>query len=73
MKDRSRRSFGKESKKMVVELHKCGKSSNEIGMELGIPGDMVRSWSRKYEFNVEHGFSGNGKLVLSPEGNSQIE
>ncbi|WP_339704497.1 hypothetical protein [Algoriphagus aquimarinus] len=33
MKDRSRRSFDKVFKLMVLELHKSGKSSNEIGRD----------------------------------------
>ncbi len=52
---------------MVVELHKSGKSSNEIGRELGIPGDMVRRWSREFASAGESGFTGNGKPVLTPE------
>jgi transposase len=67
MNDRTRRSFDKEFKKMVVELHKSGKSSNEIGRELGIPGDMVRRWSREYESHGDQSFAGNGKLILSTE------
>lgn len=67
MKDRTRRSFDKEFKKMVVELHKSGKSSYEIARELDIPGDMVRRWSREYESNGDQSFAGNGKPILSPE------
>lgn len=67
MKEGTRRSFDKEFKKMVVELHKSGKSSNEIGIELGIPGDMVRRWSREYESNGDQSFAGNGKPILSAE------
>jgi transposase len=67
MKEGTRRSFDKEFKKMVVELHKSGKSSNEIGSELGIPGDMVRRWSREYESHADQSFAGNGKPILSPE------
>lgn len=52
---------------MVVELHKTGKSSNEIGLELGIPGDMVRRWSREHEANGDASFAGNGKQILSNE------
>lgn len=42
MKEGTRKSFYKEFKKMVVELHKYGKSSNEIGRELGIPDEATK-------------------------------
>jgi transposase len=67
MKDRTRRRFDKQFKKMAVELHKSGKSSNEIGRELGIPGDMVRRWSREFESHGDQSFAGNGKAILTPE------
>ena len=52
---------------MVVELHKSGKSSREIGRELGIPSDMVRRWSREYEAAGDDSFSGNGRPVMTAE------
>jgi transposase len=67
MNDRSRRTFDKAFKVMVVELHKSGKSSNEIGRDLSIPGDMVRRWSREHTSSGEGSFSGNGKPVLTSE------
>jgi len=67
MKRGTRRSYDKEFKKMVVELHKSGKSSYEIARELDIPGDMVRRWSREYKSNGDRSFAGNGKPILSPE------
>lgn len=67
MNDRLRRTFDKTFKLMVVKLHKSGKSSNEIGRELGIPGDMVRRWSREFASTGESSFTGNGKPVLTPE------
>jgi transposase len=67
MKDKTRRSFDKEFKEMVVKLHKTGKSSNEIGRELGIPRDMVSRWCREHESHGDQSFSGNGKAILSPE------
>jgi hypothetical protein len=39
MNDRTRRSFDMEFKRMVVELHKSGISSREIGREFGIRYD----------------------------------
>jgi len=67
MKDKTGRSFDKQFKKMVVELHKSGKSSNEIGSELGIPANMIRRWSREYESQGDQSFAGNGKAILTPE------
>jgi transposase len=67
MNDRSRRTFDKAFKVMVVELHKSGKSSNEIGRDLSISGDMVRRWSREHASSGEGSFSGNGKPVLTSE------
>jgi transposase-like protein len=67
MEERTRRSFDKEFKRMVVELHKNGKSSNELEKELDIPSDMIRRWSREYNANGNQSFSGNGKQILSPE------
>tara|TARA_R110002020_G_scaffold282383_1_gene498084 strand:- start:331 stop:648 length:318 start_codon:yes stop_codon:yes gene_type:complete len=67
MKKRERRSFDKDFKLMVVELHKSGKSSNEISRELGIPADMVRRWSREYKNSAEASFAGNGKPVMTAE------
>jgi transposase len=67
MEERTRRSFDKEFKRMDVELHKSGKSTNEPGKELDIPSDMIRRWSRAYNANGYQSFSGNGKQILSPE------
>jgi len=73
MEERTRRSFDKEFKRMVVELHKNGKSSNELEKELDIPSDMIRRWSRAYNANGDQSFSGNGKQILSPEQKEIIE
>ena len=50
-----------------MELHKSGKSSNEISRELGIPADIVRRWSREYKNSAEASFAGNGKPVMTAE------
>ncbi len=52
---------------MVVELHKSGKSSNEISRELGIPSDMVRRWSREFAFSGDTSFAGSGKQIMTAE------
>jgi transposase len=67
MNDRSRRTFDKAFKVMVVELHKNGKSSREISHDLDIPSEMVRRWSREYSAVVDSSFTGNGKPVVTPE------
>jgi len=67
MKNRERRTFDKAFKVMVVELHKSGKSSNEIGRVLGIPGDMVSCWSPEHATSGEGSFSGNGNPVLTSD------
>lgn len=73
MENKTRRKFDKAFKKMVVELFRSGKTSTEIGEELGIGSDMVRRWSREYSVSGESSFTGNGKPVLSPEQTEIIE
>jgi transposase len=67
MNDRSRRTYDKAFKVMVVELHKSGKSSREISRDLDIPSEMVRRWSREYSAVGDSSFTGNGKPVVTPE------
>ena len=67
MNDRSRRTFDKAFKVMVVELHKNGKSSGEISRDLDIPSQMVWRWSSKYSAVGDSSFTGNGKSVVTPE------
>lgn len=52
---------------MVVELHRSGKSSREIGRDLDLPADMVRRWSREHAATGESSFAGNGKAIMTPE------
>lgn len=67
MEKKSRRIFDKSFKLMVVDLHRNGKSSREIGRELDLPADMVRRWCREYSSSGDAGFSGNGNIILTPE------
>jgi transposase len=67
MKKREGRSFDKAFKLMVVQLHRSGKSSTEIGRELDIPADMVRRWSREHSASGEASFAGNGKAILTAD------
>ncbi|WP_439487201.1 hypothetical protein [Algoriphagus sp.] len=48
-----------------MEVHTSGKSSNRTGRDLGIPGDMIRQWSREFILTGQAGFSGSGKTILS--------
>ena len=66
MKKRERRSFDKNFKLMVMELHK-GKSSREIGREQGLLSDMVRRWSRENSAGGEASIAGNGIAILTAE------
>lgn len=67
MKKRERRSFDQAFKLMVVELHRNGKSSHQIGRELSIPADMVRRWSREHAAAGQASFAGNGKPLMTAE------
>lgn len=55
-----RRSYDKEFKLMAVELMNSGKSSIEVGQDLGIAPDLVRRWKREYQQFNEGSFSGKG-------------
>ena len=50
---------------MVVELHRNGKSSHEIGRELSISFDMVRRWIREHKAAGEASFTGNGNALMT--------
>jgi len=52
---------------MVVELHKSGKSSRDISVDLDIPSEMVRRWSREFSAAGNSSFAGNGKAILTAE------
>lgn len=57
--------FDREFKLMAVELLNSGKSSTQIGKELGIGHDTARRW--KDQFDLKHGRSSGGKPILSKE------
>ncbi len=44
-----KRSYDKEFKLIAVELMTSGKTSIEVGEELGIAPDLVRRWNREYK------------------------
>jgi transposase len=48
-------------------LHLSGKSSTDIGRDLGIGPDLVRRWSREFKSDSSASFPGNGKQILSEE------
>ena len=64
---KKRRSYDKEFKLMAVELMTSGKTSVEVGKDLGIEPDLVRRWKREYERYNEGSFSGKGIPNMTPE------
>ena len=67
MSKRERRKFDKVFKTMAVELQLSGKSSTEIGSELGIGPDLVRRWTREFKSGGVKSFPGNGNMNHSSE------
>lgn len=64
---REKRKFDKEFKLMAVEMMNSGKTSTEVGLELGIGSDLVRRWRREHERYNEGSFSGKGVPNMTPE------
>ncbi len=64
---KERKKYDKEFKLMAVEMMNSGKTSTEVGIELGIGSDLVRRWRREYERFNEGSFSGNGVPKMTPE------
>ena len=62
-----KRSYDKEFKLIAVELMISGKTSTEVGTELGIAPDLVRRWRREYKKFNEGSFSGKGVPNMTPE------
>ncbi len=52
---------------MAVDMMNTGKTSTEVGMELGIGPDLVRRWRRELEKYNEGSFSGKGVPNMTPE------
>ncbi|ERM80125.1 hypothetical protein P872_09015 [Rhodonellum psychrophilum GCM71 = DSM 17998] len=67
MSKRERRKFDKAFKTMAVELQLSGKTSTEIGSELGIGPDLVRRWTREFKSDGVKSFPGNGNMNHSSE------
>ncbi len=67
MSKRERRKFDPAFKTMAVELHLSGKSSQEVGRELGIRPDLISRWTREYKADGAGSFPGNGKQNLTGE------
>lgn len=63
----TRRHYDKEFKRMAVELVESGKSTSEVGNDLGIAPDLVRRWRREFTANQTGCFSGHGNENLTPE------
>ncbi|AZQ63303.1 transposase [Flammeovirga pectinis] len=62
---KKRTAYDKEFKQMVVNLHKTGKSIQEVGRELELNTNMVARWIREEEKYGENSFQGNGKPVMT--------
>jgi len=67
MSKRERKSYDKAFKVMAVELFQTGKSSVEVGNDLGIAPDLVRRWSREVKASEPGSFPGNGKQYQTEE------
>ena len=65
--EKSRRKFDPEFKRMAVELCNSGKTSTQVGLELGIRAELVSRWKREFKSNPSGSFSGNGNVNLTPE------
>lgn len=64
---KERRSYDKSFKVMAVELYQNGKTSVEVGNDLGIGADLVRRWSGELTKSKSGSFPGNGKQLLTEE------
>jgi len=62
-----RRKYDKEFKLMAVDLMNSGKTSPQVGSELGIAPDLVRRWRREFKKYNEGSFSGNGIANMTLE------
>jgi len=67
MKNKERRSYDKSFKVMAVELYHNGKTSNEVGEDLGISGYLVRRWSSELKTAKSDSFPGNGRQNLTED------
>lgn len=64
---RKNRRYDKAFKIMAVELYQNGKTSVEVGEDLGIAPDLVRRWSKEIREGESKSFPGNGKQNLTDE------
>ncbi len=67
MNKKERRSYDKSFKLMAVELYRNGKTSQEVGADLGIGADLIRRWSKELKEGNFRSFPGNGKQNLTEE------
>lgn len=73
MVKKERRHYDKAFKIMAVELFLNGKTSVEVGADLGIASDLVRRWARELKVGESNSFPGNGKQNLTDEQKEIIE
>jgi transposase len=67
MYKKERRSYDKEFKLMAVKLFQNGKTSVEVGADLGVASDLVRRWSREFKASELDSFPGKGNQNLTEE------
>lgn len=70
---KTRKTYDKEFKLMVVELLETGKSSSEIGRELGLGHDTATKWKKQLEKQGDLSFPGNGKKNLTKQDQEIVE
>lgn len=68
-----RNHYDKEFKMLAVELLNSGKSSTEIGKELGIGHDTARKWKNQMELQGDLSFPGRGNKSLSSQEREVLE
>jgi len=72
MSKRERKSYDKAFKVMAVELFQTGKSSVEVGNDLGVAPDLVRRWAREFKVSEPGSFPGNGKQYHTEDQKERI-
>ena len=74
MTKRTRKTYDKEFKIMVVNLCQSGRKASEVATEMGLDPGMVSRWVREYNRFDDNSFKGNGNPVRTSleEENAQL-
>lgn len=67
MTRRTRKSYDREYKLMVVNLCLSGRPAADIAEEMGLERSMVSRWIREHKRYQENSFQGNGNPVRTSE------